>query len=226
MMIDSRPPRPSGASDSRVLVLHTPEPITVCLGPYLGTAFEVAYLAAGSRDPGGFLATFDPALLVVELRRDCTVPLSVGKQLKRLRPTTRALVVAVDPAEDQLIEALHLDLEGLVVDPADVGEVAECVRRVRDGQLALDQRTLLRVVRKVSRRLRALQEVGQVLTARQVEIVGWVGSGCSTKEIAKRLFVSEGTIKVHLHNVFSKLGVRNRTQLAQYAREHGLVGDP
>src|SRR5688500_13818530 len=58
VIIDSRPPRPSGASDSRVLVLHTPEPMTVGLGPYLGAEFEVAYVGAGSRDPGGFLATF------------------------------------------------------------------------------------------------------------------------------------------------------------------------
>ena len=41
-----------------MLVLHTPEPMTVGLGPYLGAEFEVAYVGAGSRDPGGFLATF------------------------------------------------------------------------------------------------------------------------------------------------------------------------
>jgi DNA-binding NarL/FixJ family response regulator len=213
------------APGSRVLILQASEPIAVGLGLHLGTDFEVAHFGAGSPDPGAFFMTFNPALLVVELRRDCGVPLSVGQQLKHMRPATSALVVAVDPAEDQLIEALHLDLQGLVVNPADLGEIAECVRRVRHGQLALDQRILLRVVRNVSRRLHGLQQVGQLLTTRELEIVALVGSGCTAKDIANRLFVSEGTIKVHLHNVFSKLRIRTRAQLAHYAREHGLVQD-
>ena len=123
------------------------------------------------------------------------MPISVGKQLKHLRPTTRALVVAVDPAEDQLIEALHLELQGLVVDPLGVGEVAQCVRRVRHGQLALDQRYFCLSFGTVARLLRGLQQVSQVLTARELEIVALVGSGCTAKDIARRLFCLRGDDK-------------------------------
>lgn len=71
-----------------------------------------------------------------------------------------------------------------------------------------------------------LQQVSQVLTARKLEIVALIGSGCTAKDIARRLFASEGTRKVHLHNVFSKLHVRTRSPLAQYSREHGLAAAP
>jgi len=61
------------------------------------------------------------------------------------------------------------------------------------------------------------------LTPREIEIVKHVAGGLRNVEIAKRLFISEGTVKIHLHNIYQKLNLDNRTKLMRYAQEKNLV---
>jgi two-component system nitrate/nitrite response regulator NarL len=68
--------------------------------------------------------------------------------------------------------------------------------------------------------MRGNQRSGQKLTARQREIMLLVAQGLSNKEIARRLNISEGTVKVHLHQIYHSLGIRNRTALTAFV--HGL----
>ena len=63
----------------------------------------------------------------------------------------------------------------------------------------------------------------RLLTQREIEIVRLVTAGLTNKEIGARLFVTEGTVKVHLHNIFEKLQVRDRKALAFHAKEKGLA---
>ena len=60
------------------------------------------------------------------------------------------------------------------------------------------------------------------LTTREVEILGLIATGATNREAADALVISEGTVKNHLSNIFSRLGLRDRTQAVMYAREHGL----
>jgi len=62
-----------------------------------------------------------------------------------------------------------------------------------------------------------------VVSPREIEIIKQVTLGLRNMEIGKKLFISEGTVKIHLHNIYKKLGVDSRTQLARYAQEKGLV---
>ncbi|MEU0555837.1 response regulator transcription factor, partial [Dactylosporangium sp. NPDC006015] len=66
---------------------------------------------------------------------------------------------------------------------------------------------------------------GGALTAREVEILRLVATGATNREIARALFVSEGTVKNHVSRVLTRLGLRDRTQAALYAREHGLLAE-
>jgi len=61
------------------------------------------------------------------------------------------------------------------------------------------------------------------LTAREVEVLRLIAIGATNKEIARRLIISEGTVKNHISNILSRLGLRDRTQAAIYARENGLL---
>ena len=63
----------------------------------------------------------------------------------------------------------------------------------------------------------------QALTPREIEIIKQVAAGLRNIEIGKKLFISEGTVKMHLHNIYPKLGVDSRTKLTRYAQEKGLV---
>ena len=63
----------------------------------------------------------------------------------------------------------------------------------------------------------------QGLTTREVEVAGLVALGMRNREIAERLAISEGTVKIHLHNIYEKLGIEGRSQLVRIAARHGLV---
>jgi DNA-binding NarL/FixJ family response regulator len=69
----------------------------------------------------------------------------------------------------------------------------------------------------------ARNEAAQTLTPREIEIIKQVSAGLRNMEIGKKLFISEGTVKIHLHNIYRKLGVDSRIKLARYAQEKGLV---
>ncbi len=61
------------------------------------------------------------------------------------------------------------------------------------------------------------------MTTREVEVAGLVALGLRNREIAERLAISEGTVKIHLHNIYEKLGIDGRSQLVRLASKHGLA---
>jgi DNA-binding NarL/FixJ family response regulator len=69
----------------------------------------------------------------------------------------------------------------------------------------------------------AAREAGKNLTPREIEIVRMIAQGLRNKVIAERLSISEGTVKIHLHNIYEKLGVDGRLALMLFAQEKGLV---
>jgi DNA-binding NarL/FixJ family response regulator len=69
----------------------------------------------------------------------------------------------------------------------------------------------------------AMREASRILTPREIEIVRMIAQGLRNRVIAERLSISEGTVKIHLHNVYEKLGIDGRLELMLYAQEKGLV---
>jgi two-component system, NarL family, nitrate/nitrite response regulator NarL len=63
----------------------------------------------------------------------------------------------------------------------------------------------------------------EVLSSREIEVIHLVAGGLTNKQIGKKLYISEGTVKTHLHKIYDKLHVDSRLALALYAREKGLV---
>ena len=177
-------------------------------------------------DPSQALAalrTAEGAILIVEIRPPDFAGAAVVRAVKARRREAPIVVAAVDPPEDLLAELLVLDVEGLVVNARDAAEIVACVRDVSEGRQCLDHRVVRGVVKTLSARLSALREIMRLLTQREIEIVRLVTAGLTNKEIGARLFVTEGTVKVHLHNIFEKLQVRDRKALALHAKEKGLA---
>jgi two-component system, NarL family, nitrate/nitrite response regulator NarL len=102
-------------------------------------------------------------------------------------------------------------------------KLVQCVRRVYAGHVWVEKQSITEAVDLVLRREAGGRELAGHLTRREVEIVHLVAAGLHNKEIAHRLTVTEGTVKVHLHNIYAKLGVDGRMELLKYARERGLT---
>jgi DNA-binding NarL/FixJ family response regulator len=128
-------------------------------------------------------------------------------------------VVMLSAVDDQatIEQAMATGADGYVLKTIDPGELAAALRRARAG--TLPDACGARYEDSVGERAR---EFG--LTKKELEILSAVASGRTNKEIARRLWVTEQTVKFLLTNIYRKLGVHSRTEAARWAYEHGCAG--
>jgi DNA-binding NarL/FixJ family response regulator len=97
------------------------------------------------------------------------------------------------------------------------------VRKVHAGGQWVEKQAFGRALDTLLRREAGEREAASVLTPREIEMVGMVARGLRNKEMSQRLSISEGTVKIHLHNIYRKLKVENRVELILYAQAKRLV---
>jgi two-component system nitrate/nitrite response regulator NarL len=100
--------------------------------------------------------------------------------------------------------------------------LVQCIRKVAGGGLWLEKDAVGRALEKILQQQESREKVREVLTAREIEITRMIARGLANREIGEKLFISEGTVKTHLHTIYEKLGLKSRLQLANYAQEKGL----
>lgn len=134
------------------------------------------------------------------------------------------LTVGLKPAET--LEAIKRGVNGIVLKHSDPNNLLACIQAVGRGETWIDPTIIERVLRRslINQHERILPSFG--LTRRQEELVRLVGQGLRNREIAEQCGLTEGTVKIHLHNVFTKLGIRSRSQLIlMLAEEAQANGD-
>ena len=125
--------------------------------------------------------------------------------------------------DEEVVEAVRLGAMGLVLKESSPDVLLECVRTVHRGRQWIERETLTRAIRTTLDREATAPAPGESLTPREVEMVKMVAQGLRNKAIAERLSISEGTVKVHLHNIYEKFGVDGRLELLLCAQQKGLI---
>ena len=164
-----------------------------------------------------------PDILLLDVRLPGKDGLTVAKELKRDRLPTRIVLLTTSPTEDHIGEAIRLGVRGVVLKEMSSHLVVQCIRKVHAGELWIETRSVGSLLEKLVKREVAQRQLSLDLTARELEIVRLVASGLRNKAIASALIVSEGTVKVHLHNVYRKLNVDSRLRLTLYAQKKGFA---
>jgi DNA-binding NarL/FixJ family response regulator len=164
-----------------------------------------------------------PDILVLDIQMPGKDGLVVLREMRKEKLPTRVVVLTATLGDEGLTEAIHLGVRGLVIKELAPKLLVQCIRKVHAGELWLEKRTVSSALEKLLQREAGKQEAAQVLTSREIEVVKEAATGLRNSEIAKRLFISEGTVKMHLHNIYQKLGVDTRIKLTRYAQEKGLV---
>jgi DNA-binding NarL/FixJ family response regulator len=144
------------------------------------------------------------------------------------RAVIRVIMLSNDDKQEDFFEAVKQGCCGLLPKKASSELLLKSIRKVHAGEFWLDRMTTADVIRKLSKKSPSanarpgLREQSAALSQREREIVVLVAQGFKNKEMAERMFISEQTVKNHLHNVFDKLGVSDRLELALYAIHHNL----
>jgi two-component system, NarL family, nitrate/nitrite response regulator NarL len=157
---------------------------------------------------------FLPDIAIVDLSMFGTTGLEMIACVKLASPATRLVLFATSFEDDNLAMLAAAGASGLIPKDADPDALVQALRRIANGERLLPP---LGAARSTEQSNLSVEDVLAALTDRERQIIRLVTEGLSNKEIGRRLNITDGTIKVHLHNIFGKLGVSNRTELAALA---------
>lgn len=164
-----------------------------------------------------------PDVLVLDIRMPGKDGLEVVRQMRKEKLPTRVALLTAELDEEEFLEAMRLGVQGIVLKEMAPKLLVQCVRKVHAGEQWIEKQSASRALEQMLRREAGAREIAVILTSRETEIIRMAASGLRNKEIADKLFISEGTVKVHLHNIHEKLHVDGRVALLRYAQEKGLV---
>ena len=138
--------------------------------------------------------------------------------------STRCILLTAAIENSQIVEALRLGARGVVLKQSATDLLVKSIHRVYAGEIWLDNHMTAEVMKAFSKSSESgPRREKPLLSEREKEIVQLVAQGFRNKEIGEKLFISEQTVKNHLHNIFDKLGVSDRLELALYAIHHRLI---
>lgn len=135
---------------------------------------------------------------------------------------TRCVLFVGSIGDEEAAEAMRLRVEGILLKEMPTRLVLQCIRKVHDGGRWVETQSMTRVVDRLQAQQNGRGEFLDRLSPREQEVTRLVMAGLNNKDIAATLSLSVGTIKIHLHNIYEKLGLRSRLQLAAFAREKGF----
>jgi DNA-binding NarL/FixJ family response regulator len=164
-----------------------------------------------------------PDVAVLDLRMPGLSGLDIIRQLSSEESQVKFVLLTASLTDNEVVEALRYGVSGIVLKELAPNVLMTCLRKVAAGGQWLEKDAVGKALTKMVRREQGLETIAGLLTARELEIVKLVCMGMRNKEIAEKLSVTEGTVKVHLHSVYEKTKVAGRLELMLYARDKGIA---
>jgi DNA-binding NarL/FixJ family response regulator len=192
--------------------------------------FEVVAQAQDGRQVLEVLQQQSPDILLLDLKMPGLDGLATLQRLQAVKNKTRVIVLTASDDKNEFVQAMRLGTSGIVLKQTATELLIKSIRRVHAGEIWLDSHTTAAVIRQFVAADEPPPQLAPTgpgrerspLSQREREIVALVAQGFKNKEMAEKMFISEQTVKNHLHNIFDKLGVSDRLELALYAIHNNL----
>ena len=161
----------------------------------------------------------EPDLLVLDLKMPAMGGIDVVREMRRRKLEIPVVLLAATMADVEIVAAVQVGVRGIVLKDQSADELIDTIRGVARGEKRIAPELIQRALDA------ALFEdaVTGPLSERETEVMRFAVRGMKNQGIAEAVGIREGTVKFHLHNVFKKLGVKNRVELAVRARESDLL---
>ncbi len=158
---------------------------------------------------------------------DVTMPEMDGveatRQIKQSDNAVRIVMLTMHADQEVLASAIRAGASGYLVKDCSTEEIASAVRMAYSGETALSPQLAASMLEEVRRMDQPAAEEDRVVTRREEEVLQLIADGCSTPEVAERLYISQKTVKNHLASIYQKLDARDRTQAVLQAVRMGIV---
>ncbi len=165
-----------------------------------------------------------PDVVLMDVHMPVLDGVAATRKLRELLPAARVIVLTTFDDDEYVFEGLRAGAIGYLLKDTASERLVEAIRAAARGESFLQPSIAAKVVAEFARTAATPKspELVEPLSEREVQILRMVCAGSSNKEIGNALFITEGTVKNHLSNIFGKLNVRDRTQAALRAKELGL----
>lgn len=172
-----------------------------------------------------------PDVVLMDVRMPRLSGIEATKAIAERVPTARILMLTVSDEEEDLYDAIKAGANGYLLKEISIEEVASAIRAVVNGQSLISPSMASKLLTEFTNLSKKADERQSVptprLTERELEVLKLIAAGASNKAIAQQLGISEATVKSHVSNLLSKLGLKSRTQAALHAiREGWVVREP
>jgi two-component system, NarL family, nitrate/nitrite response regulator NarL len=188
------------------------------VGLLLSGGYDVKARCLDGQQARDAILEHKPDLAILDIHMPHLSGLDVLREARRERWPTKIIILTASLDPQPIMEAVHLRADGLILKGAGGDTLLRCLERVLNGEQWLDRDAMQQIVDMLAKPAERPLE----LTRRESEVAHLVSLGSRNKEIARDLDISEGTVKMHLHNLYEKLNVSSRTELAILVREKGL----
>ena len=189
---------------------------------------EVTAVAENGNELMKMLRTGQPDVILMDVRMPELDGVQCTKAIKETYPQVRIIILTTFDDDEYVYNALKFGASGYLLKGVSVPELTQAIRTVVSGGAMINPNVVTKVVKLFSEMaqssVQASEEGAVELTRTERKVARQVGRGCSNKEIAEKLSLSEGTVRNNLSAALSKLNLRDRTQLAIWAVQTGLAG--
>lgn len=167
-----------------------------------------------------------PDVALMDLRMPRMDGVEATRRIRAEHPATRVIVLTTYADDRSILAAVEAGARGYLTKHSGGRELRRAIETVMEGNALLEPAVQARLLEAVAGgRATPQASLPDDLTPREAEVLTLIAKGLSNAEIARRLFVSEGTVKTHINNLFSKIGARDRAQAVAYAFRKGMAGD-
>jgi DNA-binding NarL/FixJ family response regulator len=186
--------------------------------------FDVVGEADNGEEAVRLVAELQPDVVLMDVSMPEMDGVEATRIIRATNTATRVIMLTMHADSEVLADAIRAGASGYLVKDCSTDEVAEAVRTAAKGDTALSPQLAASMLDEV-RRLEAPNpaEDDRLITKREEEVLQHIADGCSTPEVAERLYISQKTVKNHLASIYQKLDARDRTQAVLQAVRMGIV---
>ena len=188
--------------------------------------FEVVAEAGDAESAVSAAEEFQPDMVLLDILMPGISGLEVVEKISAAAPETRVVLLTASESEEDLLVGVKAGARGYVTKDAPFEALVGALDAVESGGAAVSPNMagkLLDVTRQLLRHQELLQSRKPVLTGRELEVLGLVAEGQTSREIGVLLFISENTVKNHIRNILDKLGLHSRNEAVLYAVREDLI---
>ena len=185
--------------------------------------FDVVGEASSAREAMEIINTTHPDVVVMDIRLPGTSGIEACEEITRRFPETRVIILTSYAEDEMLFSAIRAGASGYILKQIGGEDLVRALEAVARGEAMLDPIVTQRVFQEVRRAVKEEEASAFAhLSQQEKHVLLLVSEGKTNREIAKALFLGEGTVRNYVSSILSKLGVNNRAEAAAYAVQHNL----